>query len=112
MRQPPLLPVEVVVIVRMLLVPQLEAERVRVVGPDALLLLLLPPQIVPVPAFRHGELDPLGAVLDPACYRRAGIARPSQGVGLRVVEVAVLEEVVAARVGGLLGALAVAFCDV
>lgn len=111
-RQPSLLPIKVIVIVRVGLVPQFEAERVRVVRPDALLLLLLPPRVVPVPAFRHGKLYALGAVRSPARGHLVGIARPSQGVGLRVVEVAVFEEVVAGRVGGLLGAFAVAFCDV
>ena len=112
MWQPPLLPVEVVVIVRIGLVPQFKAERVRIVRPDTLRLLPLPPRIVPVPALRQGETHVLGAVLSPARDGFVGIARPSQGVGLGVVEIAVFEEVVAARVGGLLGALAVAFCDV
>ena len=112
MRQPPRLPVEVVVIVRIGLVAHLEAERVHVVRQDAHRLLLVPPRIVPVPAFRQGEFHLLWAVRPPARGRLVGIARPTRRVDLRVVEVAVFEEVVAARVGDLVGAFAVAFCDV
>ena len=112
MRQPPLLPVEEVVIVRMALVPQFKAERVRVVRPDARRPLLLSPRIVPVPAFRQGKFHALGAVCSPARGRFGGIARPSQGVRLRLVEVAVFEEVVAARARGLVGAFTVAFCHI
>ena len=111
-RQPPLLLVEVVVIVRILLVSQFKAKRVRVVRPDTPLFLLLPPRIVPVPAYRHGEFHAPGAVLPPSRDRSGGVARPSQGVELRVVEVAVFDEVVAGWGEGFCGVIAVAFCDV
>ena len=95
--QPPLLPVEEVVVVGMNAVPQLEAERIAVIRPAALLPPLLPPRITAIPAFRHRELHPPVVLHRPAPSCGIGLAGPRQRVFLFVVVIQVVELVVMPR---------------
>ena len=98
--------------VRVVLVPKFEAENIGVIRPDALAPLLLPPRIVLIPAFRHGEIHDLAADLCPAVGGDVGIARPAQCVLLFVVKISVVELVVGGRVSVSMAVFAVAFGDV
>ena len=112
--QTPLLSIKVIIIMRMLLISQLEAEGVGELHVlDALLDLLRSRRRMRVPAVRHQVLYALGFVVLPDQGVGVGIAGQIHPVGELVVEVAVVELVVVALVVVIVvEAEAVAFGDV
>ena len=104
--------VEVIIVVGIGRAAELEAEDISIVRLAAFLSLLLPPQIMLVPALWHREVHFFGAERPPGGSDGIGIACPGYRVFLLVVIAPVVELVVMARVAVLVWAFAVALCDV